>query len=157
MARGNWGDGPICLPQNISSLVVYYNEDLFAEAGTAPPPDDWTWDDFIATAKALTIDRDGDGIVEQYGLGVDPSLFRLAPFVWQNDGRIVDDIDNPISLALTLFPSEEALTWFTELQTVHGVVPDRLAETSQSSESRFVGGTTAISGGVPTDLSRNGW
>ena len=28
----------MCMPQNVSSLVVYYNEDLFDEAGVEPPP-----------------------------------------------------------------------------------------------------------------------
>lgn len=108
------------------------------------PADDWTWDDFLAAAKALTAAPNADGVVEQYGLGVEPSLFRLAPFVWQNDGRIVDDVDFPTQLGLTRFPSQEAMQWFVDLQTVHGVVPDRVAEASQDSESRFVAGTTAM-------------
>lgn len=143
--RGFVWDGVLtCVPQNISSLVVYYNEELFDAAGVAHPPDDWTWDEFVATAQALTQDTDGDGIVDQYGLGVDPSLFRLAPFVWQNGGRVVDDVNNPQQLGLTRFPSQQALQWFVDLQLVHQVVPDRLAETSRDSESRFVAGTTAM-------------
>ena len=139
-----WQSQLMCLPQNISSLVVYYNRDLFAAAGLAEPPDDWTWDDFLATAKALTRDTDGDGQTDQYGLGVEASLFRLAPFVWQNGGQLVDDPAYPTQLALTRVPAQAALTWFTELQTVHGVVPGRLAEESQDSESRFLSGTTAM-------------
>ena len=64
--------------------------------------------------------------------------------MWQNDGRIVDDVDFPTQLGLTRFPSQEAMQWFVDLQTVHGVVPDRVAEASQDSESRFVAGTTAM-------------
>lgn len=139
-----WQSQLMCLPQNISSLVVYYNRDLFAAAGLAEPPDDWTWDEFLAAAKALTRDTDGDGQTDQYGLGVEASLFRLAPFVWQNGGELVDDPAYPTQLALTRVPAQAALTWFTELQTVHGVVPDRLAEESQDSESRFLSGTTAM-------------
>ena len=44
----------MCIPQNLSSLVVYYNKELFDAAGVAYPSDDWTWDDFVETAKALT-------------------------------------------------------------------------------------------------------
>jgi len=139
-----WAGEVICIPQNISSLVVYYNRDLFAAAGLADPADDWTWDDFLAAAKALTIDIDGDGTTDQYGLGVEASLFRLAPFVWQNGGPIVDDPDYPTQLGLTRFPSQEALNWFAALQTVHHVAPDRVAEASLDSESRFIQGTTAM-------------
>ena len=35
-----------CFPQNISSLVVYWNRALFGEAGVAPPAAGWTWDQF---------------------------------------------------------------------------------------------------------------
>jgi multiple sugar transport system substrate-binding protein len=139
-----WRGELMCLPQNISSLVVYYNQDLFDAAGLPYPADDWTWDEFVATAVALTKDTDGNGQIDQYGLGVDPILFRLAPFVWQNGGVVVDDNTNPTTLFLDVFPGSEALEWFAALQTEHHVVPDRIAATAQDSESRFVAGTTAM-------------
>ncbi|MFW6096703.1 MAG: ABC transporter substrate-binding protein [Chloroflexota bacterium] len=139
-----WQGQLMCIPQNISSLVVYYNEDLFLEAGVPFPADDWTWDDFVQTARALTRGLDEDGVVDQYGLGVEPSLFRLAPFVWQNDAPLVDDPHDPNRLTLTRPPSLEALQWFVDLRQRHGVVPTRVEEASQDSESRFIGGTTAM-------------
>ena len=46
--------GPVsCMPQNISSLVVYYNVDLFEANGLPLPTSGWTWDEFIAAATAL--------------------------------------------------------------------------------------------------------
>ena len=138
-------DGEItCIPQNISSLVVYYNQDLFDAAGVSYPADDWTWDDFVETAVALTQDFDGDGRIDQYGLGVEPSLYRLAPFVWQNGGPIVNSDAFPTRLTLTRPPSQEALQWFVDLRQAHGVVPDRVEEAALDSESRFVGGSTAM-------------
>jgi multiple sugar transport system substrate-binding protein len=139
-----WRGELMCLPQNIASLVVYYNRDLFQAAGVAEPSAGWTWDDFLAAAQALTRDDDGDGRPEQYGLGLEPTLYRLAPFVWANGGRIVDDPAYPAQLGLSRLPSLQAFEWFTALQTVHGVVPDRLAEASLDSETRFMQGTTAM-------------
>ncbi|MCI0399660.1 MAG: sugar ABC transporter substrate-binding protein [Chloroflexi bacterium] len=139
-----WQAELLCLPQNISSLVVYYNEDLFDAAGVPYPPDKWTWDDFVATAKALTRNGDGDGRIDQYGLGVEPSLYRLAPFIWQNNAPLVDNDLAPGRLTLTRPPTLEALQWFVDLRQVHGVVPSREEEASQDSESRFVAGTTAM-------------
>ena len=40
----------VCIPQNISSQVVYYNRDLFDAAGHPYPQADWTWEDFRRTA-----------------------------------------------------------------------------------------------------------
>ena len=51
LAGFRWGDDLLCIPQNISSLVVYYNQDLFDAAGVPYPADDWTWDDFLAAAR----------------------------------------------------------------------------------------------------------
>lgn len=139
-----WQGTLMCLPQNISSLVVYYNQDLFDAAGVPYPADDWTWEDFVATAVALTKDNNGDGVIDQYGLGVEPTLFRLAPFVWQNSAPIVDDQERPTRLTLARFPSLQAFQWFVDLYQVHGVVPGRVEEASQDSESRFIAGTTAM-------------
>lgn len=139
-----WQGNIICIPQNISSLVVYYNQDLFDAAGIAYPTDDWSWQQFLETAQTLTKDSNNDGTVDQYGLGLEPSLFRLAPFVWQNGGVIVDDELHPARLTMTRFPTQEALRWFVELQTVHHVVPNRVEEESLESEDRFVAGMTAM-------------
>lgn len=44
----------VCLPQNISSQVVYYNKALFDAAGLAYPAPGWSWQAFRQTALALT-------------------------------------------------------------------------------------------------------
>ena len=49
------GDGKIYgLPKDFDTNGVWYNKALFDAAGVAYPTADWTWDDFRATAKALT-------------------------------------------------------------------------------------------------------
>ncbi len=148
-------DGQLwCIPQNVSSLVIYYNQDLFDAAGLPYPGDDWTWGDFLAAAQQLTIDTDGDGRPEQYGVGIEPNLNRLAPFIWQAGGELVDDPANPTRLALDSPEALAALQWFVNLQTEHGVAPDAIAASAESSESRFQNGTLAMyfnsRRGVPT-------
>lgn len=45
------------------SFGLFYNEDIFKEAGIEPPPsnvaDAWTWDEFVEVAKKLTVDTNG--------------------------------------------------------------------------------------------------
>lgn len=141
-----WRGQLMCIPQNISSLVVYYNRDLFDAAGLPYPSDDWTWTEFLDAAQALTRDLDGDGVVDQYGVGIEPSIFRLAPFVWGNRGElvVVEANGTPIRLALDSRAAREAVAWFVGLQTEHGVAPDALAEAAESSESRFLNGRSAM-------------
>lgn len=132
------GEELTCFPQNLSSLVVYFNQDLFDEAGLSPPEAGWTWEDFLATAQALTA---GD----TYGLGVEPSLIRVAPFIWSNGGDLVDDPEEPSALTLTTDPAaREAVDWFLDLQAEHGVVPPDVEEQSESSEARFLRGTLGM-------------
>lgn len=133
-----------CIPQNASSLAVYYNKALFDAASLAYPADDWTWDDFLAAAKALTIDQDGDGVTDQYGVGIDPVLYRLAPFVWQAGGELVDNLDKPTRLMLDSPAARQAFQWFVDLQVKDKVAPDAAAEAARDSESRFLDGTLGM-------------
>ncbi|MBX3013744.1 MAG: sugar ABC transporter substrate-binding protein [Caldilineaceae bacterium] len=144
LAAFQWAGEQFCMPQNMSSPVIYYNKALFDAAGVAYPSDSWDWDEFVATAQALTQDEDGDGIVDVYGYGTEATLVRLAPFIWMNGGDLVDDPAAPTKLALDTPASKAALTWFVELQTVHQVTPDAVAEEAESSLSRFVNGRMAM-------------
>lgn len=143
-----------CIPQNISSLVVYYNKDLFDRAQVPYPTEGWSRDEFVEAARQLTFDLDGDGRVDQYGAGVTPNLFRLAPFIWQEGGELVDDLQQPTRLMLDSPPALSAFNWFVDLQVREGVVPDAAAEAAESSESRFLNGRLAMyfnsRRGVPT-------
>jgi multiple sugar transport system substrate-binding protein len=149
-----WQGTLTCIPQNLSSLVAYVNLDLFRQAGLPRPSADWTWDEFLQTARALTRDINGDGRPDQYGLGTEVSIFRLAPFVWQNGGELVDDPRAPTRLILDAPAAREAVHWFVELSTRHRVVPDAVEEKAESSESRFLHGRLAMflnsRRGVPT-------
>ena len=64
-----WDGQVTCLPQNISSLVVYYNKDLFERFSVAPPRDGMSWAEFVDRAQLLTRDKDGKQV-----RGADPDL-----------------------------------------------------------------------------------
>ncbi|MFN9076374.1 MAG: ABC transporter substrate-binding protein, partial [bacterium] len=52
------------IPKDFTTVGFDYNKDLFREAGIPFPAADWTWDDFIAKARALSKlkAKDGDAI-----------------------------------------------------------------------------------------------
>lgn len=62
-----WNDETVCLMMLYFGGMMAYNEAMFKEAGIAVPK---TYDEQIAAARALTKDRNGDGLIDQYGLGV---------------------------------------------------------------------------------------
>jgi multiple sugar transport system substrate-binding protein len=41
------------LPETFSTVLLFYNQDLFDQAGVAYPTADWTWEDAVSAAKAI--------------------------------------------------------------------------------------------------------
>ncbi len=124
----------LCLPQNASSLVIYVNPKLFAQAGVELPSPDWTWADMLATAKALAAKK-----VE--AVGFDPELIRVAPFVWSAGGEIVDNADAPTKIDLSSPAAKSALQFFLDLQKT-GL--DATQRAGMSAEDTFAAGKVAM-------------
>jgi multiple sugar transport system substrate-binding protein len=137
MTPFRWQGRQVCLPQNVSSLVVYYNADRFAEAGLPLPAEGWTWDDMVRSAQALTRDDDGDGTTDVYGLGVDPEIIRLAPLIWSNGGSLVDDEAAPTRFDFDA-SAVTAMQRFIDLRSLHEVTPTDEEAESEDLESRFL-------------------
>jgi multiple sugar transport system substrate-binding protein len=149
-----WNGEVMCLPQNISSLVVYVNRDLFSRFGIPPPTNGMPWPEFVDRAALMTRDEHGQVVrgadpdmpapntaqAQIYGLGVEPTIIRVAPFVWSNGGEVVDDQEQPTRFTLDSVEAKLALQSFFELRTVHGVVPTDQEVESEDDESRFANG-----------------
>lgn len=101
------------------SMVLFYNKDMFDEAGLAYPTADWTWDDMLAASKALT---GGEGEEETWGFGSETWWPYWMTWVYQAGGRVLDEDGN---LVLNSPESIEGLTFLQELTTVHDVTPTR--------------------------------
>jgi multiple sugar transport system substrate-binding protein len=109
------------LPRDMSNVILYYNKDMFDAAGIAYPDDTWTWDDMLEAAKAMTIDTTGDGLPDQWGIGVDNVSWQWDGFVLANGGQTLSDdrsactFDDPKTV--------EALKFWFGLLTEHAVSP----------------------------------
>jgi multiple sugar transport system substrate-binding protein len=153
-----WNGELTCMAQNVSSLVVYYNKDLFEKYDVAFPRNGMPWTEFVHTAAQMTRDKQGlpvrgadpdaplAGTVtpEIYGLGIEPVIIRLAPFIWSNGGDVVDDEENPTKLTFDTPQAMDAIREFFNLRSVHGVVPSDAEVESEDNESRFVNGRLAM-------------
>ncbi len=129
------GENLTCMPQNISTLQVYYNVEMFDAAGIDHPVAGWTWDDFLSAARTLT-----DPDAGQWGVGVEASVQRIAPFIWSAGGDVVDDQLQPTTLTLDDPATRTGLDFFLDLQLTEGVVPPDVQEQSLESEERFIAG-----------------
>lgn len=82
------------LPLSVDSLALYYNKDLFNEAGITAPPEDW--DAFVTDAKKLTkIDSTGQILRSGAALGTASNINRatdiLAALMLQNETKMMDE------------------------------------------------------------------
>ena len=88
-------------PKDFSTLALFYNKKAFEEAGLTEPPK--TMDEIREYAKKLTVDEDGDGKPEQYGLGLAKELARQFYKLDSYGANLVDKDGN------AAFASKEAI------------------------------------------------
>jgi multiple sugar transport system substrate-binding protein len=84
-------DGYYGLPRDFQTIVLFYNKDMFDSAGVEYPTADWTYDDLLAAAKKLTLDKDNDGKIDQYGFWTDTWDMELfwSEAIWAYGGDII--------------------------------------------------------------------
>lgn len=136
----NFGGTQYCLPQNASSLVVYYNRTLFKDAGVPEPEADWKFSDLLAAAQKLRRDTNGDGKTDIYGVSLEPTLIRLAPFIWGMKGALVDDLNKPSLLRIDGGNAVHAMAMVKSLVATYQVMPGLAESHAEDEESRFARG-----------------
>ncbi|MEP6759170.1 MAG: ABC transporter substrate-binding protein [Actinomycetota bacterium] len=83
-------DGKVLgVPAQVGNLAVIYNADLFAAAGLDVPGPDWTWDDFVAAAKAIS-----DPATKTFGVafpadGSEDTVWHFDAMLWEAGGDIL--------------------------------------------------------------------
>lgn len=132
------------LPFSWNNMVMFYNKQMFDAAGVEYPSNDWTREDFLAAARALTADRDGDGNNDQFGFaGSGGGLFTTIPWVLANGASIVSDdfcaptVNDPAVV--------EAVQFLYDLTYVEKVAP--APGTLTDAGLQFINGDVAMFGG----------
>jgi multiple sugar transport system substrate-binding protein len=103
--------------------IFFYNKPMFDAAGVAyPEKQDWTWNDFLETAKALT-KKTSDGKVEQFGFDFWcwTAQESYSTAIWGNGGG---DLNEDQTKCLIGEPAAtEAIQWWADLRCKHNVAP----------------------------------
>jgi len=137
------------------TLELFYNKDMFDKAGVAYPSTDaakaYTWDEFVAVAKKLTLDKNGktpndagfdkDNIV-QYGCMVENLTWQLEAWCLSNgsgfysaDGKTLT-INDPAAV--------QAIQRIADLYLVDHVAPLSSGMTDDGVPRSLVAGTCAM-------------
>lgn len=139
-------------------LLLYYNKKMFDKAGVPYPPSNtaqaWTWDQFVETAKLLTLDANGNNAksssfdsknIVQYGCMVENFTWQLEVWCLSNgsgfykkDGSGVT-INDPAAV--------EAIQKVADLHLVHKVAPLSTGLTDDGMQRSIIAGTTAMATG----------
>ena len=126
------------LPASFSTVVLFYNKDLFDKAGLAYPDSTWTWDDMLEAAAKLTIDEGDDGVVDQFGYATawwPLSLYMAGADVFNADKT---------RCALTEPAAIEGLQAMVDLALKYKVAPSRSDLASRSDWDMFMAGRLAM-------------
>lgn len=104
-----YSDGGVSygLPSSFSAVVLYYNADLFDQAGLDYPTADWTWEDEQAAAEAIT--ALGDGI---WGSHQPVSFYEFYKTLEQNGESFLNE--DGTAVAFNTPGGIEAAKWLTE-------------------------------------------
>lgn len=127
-----WG-----VPFQRSTIVAYYNKDMFREAGLDPENPPKTWDELVEAGKALTND-------DHYGLMIPSTGYPYWMFqalAIQNGKELMSDDG-----LTTNFDDEkvvETLDFWKSLSTEHGVMPEGTVEWGTLRQA-FLEGKTAM-------------
>jgi maltose-binding protein MalE len=116
LARPNESQAHVwSMPDQLGNhLILCYNKALAPEA----PTDFGT---LIEIAKRKTVDEDGDGRPDTYGLVFNQKEpFWLVPFLGAFGGWVMDEENRP---TLDTTPMREALAFLRDLKVVHGIMP----------------------------------
>jgi multiple sugar transport system substrate-binding protein len=78
------------VPALVDNLAVVYNKDMLQQAGVPEPTPDWTWDDLVSAAAALT-----DTSNQQFGLafpadGSETTVWEYEAMLWEAGGDILN-------------------------------------------------------------------
>jgi multiple sugar transport system substrate-binding protein len=127
------------LTREWNNMIIHYNTQMFEEAGLEPPAPDWTWDQFLETARTLTT---GEGENKVFGFAIPYFNFGLAPWFHTNGTSTLtaDWTDSNLNDPNVL----ESVKFIHSLVHEHGVSP---AVEGNDPFVLFSSGRAAMTGG----------
>lgn len=162
------------IPKMLATEVWFYNKTMFKKAGLDPDKPPQTWDEFQQIAKALTLDTDKDGRIDQWGVSL-TSAAEGGP--WRQylsiaksfGGRLVKTpryADSQPDEAVT-WNSPETVAAFKYLVGLHKdslSPPSTISDTVRDVPNNFRAGKVAMAMMGPWEMqatkdafAKNGW
>lgn len=123
------------IPVSVVTSCLYYNKDIFDDAGAEYPTDDWTWEDLQNASKEIQDKVEG---VTGFTFGMKTLPYTFEMYLWSNGAAFVDD-EGKMDGNINSKKSVEAFQMFQDMEKEGTAYA---AEKGVSSE--FLGGNTAM-------------
>lgn len=105
-------DGQIYgVPVGFTTHALFYNKDLFTEAGVEEPTGDWTWDDLQTAAKTISEKTDAKG----FAFSMKPDPYDFEMYLWSNGTAYCDEEGN-MDGYINSAESEEVFQMFQDME-----------------------------------------
>ena len=104
-----WENKIYAVPRDISTLVVFYNKDIFNKYNTPYPKTNWTLDDFLKTAQKLT------HLPQTFGVSFEEEPLFYLPYLTIFGANDFSDFNNK--------NLQEGIKFYADLRKKHHVAP----------------------------------
>lgn len=99
------------IPVGFTTHALFYNKDIFVQAGVAEPSNDWTWEDLKEASKKITDTVNG---VTGFSFQMKPDPYDYEMYLWSNGSSYVDQEGNLVGV-LNSPQSVEAVKMFQDM------------------------------------------
>ena len=131
----SWKNTLYAVPRDISTLVIFYNKDLFKKNRLSLPSDNWTFEEFLQTAKKLS----HDGV---FGIGFEEDTLFYLPYLMSEGGGILSDDLSRIIISDK--KSQKGLNFYADLRKKYHVAPLKEESASATMAQMFLQGRIAM-------------
>lgn len=124
------------LPVGYTSHVMYYNKQLFDQAGVEYPTSDWTWDELREKAKKISA---LDETIYGFAVSTQPDPYDFEQFLWTNGAAYIAPDGSSVDGYLNAEGTIKTMQFFADM------IKEGSAWGAQDSVSKaFRGGNVAI-------------
>lgn len=124
----------LAIPRDVSTLVVFYNKDLFDKNNIPYPNENWNMTDFLNTAKKLT----NNGV---YGISFEENSLFYLPYMRAFEGGILSSTGEQI---MNSENSQKGIQYYSDLRNKYNVAPKKYQSASETMAQMFINGRLAM-------------
>lgn len=124
----------LAIPRDVSTLVVFYNKDLFNKNNLPYPNENWNMTEFLNTAKVLT----NNGV---YGISFEENSLFYLPYMRAFEGGILSSNGEQI---MNSENSQKGINFYSDLRNKYNVAPKKYQSASETMAQMFINGRLAM-------------